>query len=338
MEHSHFNQIKSRLEKASPAQMLEFEALIHSIVSRQLAEFALAKRTIKTTNERICPHCLAKNAMLHGKDKNGRQRFHCTNPDCHRTFNILTGTPMARARKPEKWAKYLSYMTDHLSIRKIAQAGISVNHVTIWRWRHRFLKAAANENASRLAGVIEADETFFVRSFKGHRGWMNGKPPAERAARPRAWGATKRGLSREQVPVLTALDTGGAIYESILSSLTEIESALDGKITAGSVLCSDGSPAYVRVAVKAGAEHRRVIVPTITPFATKKNPVPVGPRKHGRLGLGRVNALHGQIKVLVNGKCRGVATSYLGNYLGWHRAMCRDGFEGKALLDTALAI
>ena len=42
-------------------------------------------------------------------------------------------------------------------------------------------------------------------------------------------------------------------------------------------------------------------------------------------------------KGLVNGRCRGVATRYLGNYLGWHRAMLRQGFTGKALLDRALA-
>jgi hypothetical protein len=38
-----------------------------------------------------------------------------------------------------------------------------------------------------------------------------------------------------------------------------------------------------------------------------------------------------------NGQCRGVATRYLGNYLGWHRATLRQGFTGKALLDRALA-
>jgi hypothetical protein len=42
-----------------------------------------------------------------------------------------------------------------------------------------------------------------------------------------------------------------------------------------------------------------------------------------------VNAHHGQIKRLVNGQCRGMATRYLGNYLGWHRAMLRQGFTGS---------
>jgi hypothetical protein len=139
------------------------------------------------------------------------------------------------------------------------------------------------------------------------------------------------------VPVLTALDNAGGVYEAILPSLAAIEVALDGRITAGSVVCSDGTAAYVKAAVKAGAEHRRVVVPTIAPVAVKVAPVPTKRRQKGRLGLGRVNAHHGQIKGLVNGRCRGVATRYLGNYLGWHRAMLCQGFTGKALLDRALA-
>jgi transposase-like protein len=335
MDFRHFQQIKDAIAKAPAEQVLDLEEFIRAHVSRQLAAFALAHRTKAVLQLRSCPHCRTDSAMLHGKDKNSRQRFRCVNAECRRTYNILTGTPMARARKPEKWGQYLTHMTEHRSIREIVQAGIGVHHVTVFRWRHRFLKAAANDNAAILSGVIEADETFFVRSFKGHRGWMKGRPPEQRAARPSGWGATKRGLSNEQVPVLTALDNAGGIYEAILPSLAVIEAALEGRIAAGSVLCSDGAGAYVKAAVAAGAEHRRVIVPTIIPKTVKANPVPTKRRQKGRLGLGRVNAHHGQIKMLVNGQCRGVSTRYLGNYLGWHRAMVK-GAAGKVLLERTL--
>jgi transposase-like protein len=337
MEYHRFEWLKTQITEASASQVIDLERLIQTIVSEQVAELRLARRTNATIDARTCPHCSTTGATLHGKDRNGRQRFKCCNLKCHRTYNILTGTPMARARKPEKWGEYLSHMTEYHSIRKIVQAGIGVNHVTVWRWRHRFLKAAANDNATLLSGVIEVDETFFLRSFKGHRGWKKGNPPENRAARPRAWGATKRGLSHEQVPVLTALDSGGGIYEAILSSLTGIEAALDGRIAAGSVLCSDGAIAYEKVADQAGAEHRTIIVPTITPHAIKINPVPTPARQAGRLGLGRVNNHHQRLKLFVDGRCRGVATKYLVNYLGWHRAMIRKGFDGKAFLDHALA-
>jgi transposase-like protein len=335
MEHQAFERFKASLvNKASASQVVDLEAIIRDIVARQIAEVALARRTNATKDARTCPHCATAFATLHGK-KNGRQRFLCRNADCRRTYNILTGTPMARARKPEKWGQYLSYMTDFMSVRKIILAGIGVNHVTVWRWRHRFLKITIEDQAAVLSGVIEGDETFFVRSFKGHRGWTRGLPPENRAARPSAWGATKRGVSSEQVPVLTALDTNGGVYWRVLGGMGEVEAALAGRIAPGSVLCSDGAQAYLRASRAAGAEHRRINVPTTTPRAVKALPVPTRRRKTGRLGLGRVNALHGQLKVLINERCRGVATRYLGSYVGWHRAMLRAGFMGKALLDQA---
>jgi transposase-like protein len=335
MEHKWFDRVKASLVTATPGQVLDLEALIRDIVARQFADFALARRTNAIVQARLCPHCGVEGAALYGKERNRCQRFRCS-LGCRRTFNILTGTPMARARKPEKWGQYLGYMADFMSVRTIIRAGIGVNHVTVWRWRHRFLKAAVIDNAAVLSGIIEADETFFVRSFKGHRGWTRGLPPENRAARPSAWGALKRGLSDAQVPVLTALDNSGNVYERVLGSRGEIEAALAGRIMPGSVLCSDGAQAYLRAATAAGAEHRRVFVPTITPASMKAAPAPTRRRKTGRLGLGRVNAHHGQLKVLINERCRGVATRYLDSYLGWHRAM-RAGCAGKALLGQVLA-
>jgi transposase-like protein len=335
MEHLQFECIKAQVTTASAGQILELEDVIERIISRQFTEMALARRTKKTVQIRICPHCHSGNIVLHGKDQNRRQRFKCRG--CGKTFNIMTGTPMARARKPEKWAKYLSFMTEHMSVRKIVASGIGVHQVTAWRWRHRFLKAAVNDNASVLSGVVEADETLFLRSFKGSRGWKKGKAPENRAAGPRARGATKRRLSHQQVPVLTALDNSGGVYDAILASLTDIEAALEGRIAAGSVLCSDGDAAYINAAEKAAAEHYIVSVPTTTSHAVKMNPVATPVPMSGRLGLGRVSNHHQRLKNLINRRCFGVATKYLGSYLGWHRAMIRSGFEGQVLLTQALA-
>jgi transposase-like protein len=337
VEFQWFERLRAEIGKASASQVLDLERLIGVIASHQVAEMALARRTEATTESRKCPHCASENAGLHGKDANGRQRFKCRG--CRRTYNILTGTAMARARKPEKWGQYLSHMTEFRSVRKIVQNGIGLNQVTVWRWRQRFLKMAANDNAEVLSGVVEADEAFFLRSFKGSRGWKKGTPPENRAARPRAWGGVKRGLSHAQVPVLTALDNAGGIFEAILPVLnaTAIETAMKGLIASNSVLCSDGAAAYEAIADAANAEHRVVHIPVTTLHAVKLNPIPTPARQSGRLGLGRVNSHHQRLRAFVDGRCRGVATKYLGSYLGWHRAMSRAGFEGKSLLGRAMA-
>ena len=167
MELQRLEAFKAEIGKATPAQILDLQDIIQFVISEQVAAFALARRSDATIQSKACSHCRGTNVVLHGKDQNARQRFRCRG--CARTFNILTGTPMARARKPEKWGRYLSCMTDHLSLRRIIETGIGVNYRTAWRWRHRFLKAPANDNGAVLSGVIEADETFFVRSFKDDR-------------------------------------------------------------------------------------------------------------------------------------------------------------------------
>jgi hypothetical protein len=291
---------------ASAGQILRLEAAIGHIAEQRVAEIALARRTERTLRDRECPHCNAANAMLHGTDGRGRQRLKCRG--CGRTFNILTGTPMARARKPEKWAKYLGFMTCHVSVRGIVRAGAGVNHVTAWRWRHRFLHAAAGDGGDLLSGVVETAWTLFDRSFKGDRGagqrlTLEGRPP---------------------VPVLSAADSGGGVFDTIAACRAQAEAALAVRVAAGSVLCSVGGDSFARIAERAGAEHWAV-------GAAGRG------AKVGRLGLERVGAHHRDVRQLVYGACLGVATKHLGNYLGWQRAMTRPGFQGKMLLHRALA-
>ncbi len=337
MELREFNRIKNAIAiKASADQILELEEIVRETVSIKAVEVLLVKREAANDDQRICPRCSGSNVVLHGRERNGRRRFRCRAEGCGRTFNTLTGTPLARAKKPSLWSRYCGMMGDHLSVRAIKRTGIPINHVTVWRWRHRFLKAAINDNTPVLSGVIEADETFFVRSFKGDRGWKKGKPPEFRAARPSGWGAVHPGLGIGQVAVLTALDNTGGIYEASLPGLRNIAAELRGRIAEDSILCSDGAHGYKRAAKEAGVEHRTIKPVTTVPIAFKAYPRPTKPRRKGAIGLGRVNAHHGQLKVFINGRCRGVATKYLPAYLAWHRVMVWEK-AGKALLEKSLA-
>ncbi len=45
--------------------------------------------------QRQCPHCAGKRLLAWGKS-DGLSRYRCG--DCRRTFNALTGTPLARMR------------------------------------------------------------------------------------------------------------------------------------------------------------------------------------------------------------------------------------------------
>jgi hypothetical protein len=45
-----------------------------------------------------------------------------------------------------------------------AAAALDVAATTAFRWRHRFLRLTQSAKAAELTSLIEADETFFLRS------------------------------------------------------------------------------------------------------------------------------------------------------------------------------
>ncbi len=94
--------------------------------------------------------------------------------------------------------------------------------------------------AKIVTGIAEADETFFLKSFKGAR-------KLGRAPRKRGGKASKPGLSDEQVPVLVLRDRSGATTDAVLENLqaSSIHEALKPLAGSDAVLVSDGADAYV---------------------------------------------------------------------------------------------
>ena len=138
-----------------------------------------------------CPRCDDDGPVVRHGHANGLQRYKCR--ACGRTFNALTGTPLAQLRQREKWLIQARALDDGLSVRGAA-AQMGVHRTTAFRWRHRFLKLPARVRASALGGIAEADETYTLRSYKGQRRRLR----AEQARAPRRRGgkAAKRGAVR----------------------------------------------------------------------------------------------------------------------------------------------
>src|SRR4051812_50121313 len=84
-----------------------------------------------------------------------------------------------------------------------AAAHCGVHLTTSFRWRHRFLRAPAAAREA-LAGVVEADETFFRRSCKGSRRWRRAEAPLERQPRRRGERASPRGPPARRGPAVVA--------------------------------------------------------------------------------------------------------------------------------------
>src|ERR1700721_1950412 len=124
---------------------------------------ALGTASVERVAAQGCPHCGGREVVGWGRS-HGLLRFRCKS--CGRTFNALTKTPMAHLRKKEKWLDHAGAMIGGKTLAKTA-ALCGVHPTTAFRWRHRFLRAPASDKPRGLRGIVEADETFVLESFKG---------------------------------------------------------------------------------------------------------------------------------------------------------------------------
>jgi transposase-like protein len=177
---------KQYIEQAAKLSRRQRGDLAELLNSSLLQERTAALIEAAATPHRACPRCHSVCLHRHGH-AHGLQRYRCV--DCARTFNALTGTPLARLRHRSKWLPYLDCMLQSGSVRRAAAlAGIHKN--TSFRWRHRFLTVAKTDRSLPLAGLTEADETYLLESQKGSR-------HLDRPPRRRGGTARRRGLSRE---------------------------------------------------------------------------------------------------------------------------------------------
>ena len=137
-----------------------------------------------------CPHCGRDDVRPWGK-AGGKPRYRCTS--CRKTFNPLTGTPLAGLHHRDRWPDQAQALIAGETVAKAAER-CKVAYTTAFRWRHRFLSALNLDKPLCLSGIVEADETFILESFKGKRRDL------PRASRKRGGKAAKRGLSAEQIP------------------------------------------------------------------------------------------------------------------------------------------
>jgi len=87
---------------------------------------------------------------------------------CGKTFNQLHKAALAKLHHKHKWADYTDCLCQELPLRKATKV-YGINLKASFRWRPRFLRYGLTTGASRLAGIIEADEVSTPESFKGRR-------------------------------------------------------------------------------------------------------------------------------------------------------------------------
>ena len=171
----------------------------------------------------------------------------------------------------------------------------------ISRARHRHLKAPKAVQPASLAGIVEADETYFLVSAKGSRKLVG------RAARTRGGTASKPGLSDQHTAVLMARDRHGATLGNVLlRSEASLKPHLGPVLARDCLLVSDGAKAY-------GALARSLEIGQVGLNTSAGAYV-----KDGIHLIQNVNAWTSGLKAWM-ARFNGVATKNLPTYLGWRR-------------------
>jgi len=297
MRAPHFKKWFAKLPALNVPQRLQTLAALHPAVGLDQVIALIGQAAAAT---RRCPGCASNRYHRHGQ-ANGLQRYRCR--DCGRTYNDLSGTPLARLRLKEKWVDYLGSLLDSKSVRQAASE-IGVHRNTAFRWRHRFLERPRQDRPKRLHGIAEADEMFILESQKGSR-------QLDRPARRRGGQASKRGISRELDCILVARDRSGQTIDAVVGrgalTTAQLEQHLLPRLDRQVLLVSDSHGAYRSFARKHGIAHEAVNL---------RAGVRVRRGAACAIHVQNVNAYHQRFRQWLS-RFRGVASRYLSNYLGW---------------------
>ena len=314
--------MRQRDMKRLTAKVPKLTHVQRQTLMRQLAALEGQTASVGVIEDRmsgVCPHCGSPRMVRNGH-AHGLQRYKCRG--CQRSFNALTGTPLTRLRQKGKWLAQAEVMREGLSIKQ-ASARLQVAPSTAFRWRHRFLALPKTVRAQMLSGIAEADQTYFLHSMKGQRNL--GRKPRKRGGK-----AARRGLSKEQVPVLVARDRAGATADFVLmaDSKDQVVAALKPILTADAILCTDASGMLAAAAKEIGIAHRPVNVSAGQRVVA------------GVYHIQNVNAYDSRLKNWMR-RFHGVATKYLDSYLGWFRSLDRSagaGLKPARLLEMAISV
>lgn len=193
-------------------------------------------------------------------------------------------------------------MCEGFSIKKTAQE-CNISLKTAFIWRYKILDAfTVKREEVKLSGIIEADETFFRLSYKGTK---NLSSLTSRMPKYRGGKAERRGLSKDQVCVVCAIDRKGTTFSKVSNlgkiSSNDLDTIYHNKIEGDAIFCTDSEKSYKQFIKK----NKYKIVQ-----------IPRGKHKNGVYHINHINSFHNNLKHFTD-KFRGISTKYLSNYLSW---------------------
>ena len=114
MEAEDFRGLVEQLADLTEVQRMALQAVL---AGKSSANEAVAMIETRFEVAPACGHCGSERCGTWGQ-ASGLRRSKCR--DCHRTFNALTGTPLAQLHRRDAWLEYARSLVDRVSLRKAA--------------------------------------------------------------------------------------------------------------------------------------------------------------------------------------------------------------------------
>src|SRR3974377_1907046 len=133
VEHRTFGKLLDQLKELTAAPAEKVVAALRRRGEGDAVRRVIEQRVSETPK---CPRCGAAHIRRYGME-HGLQRYRCVG--CGRTFNALTGTPLARLRKKECWASFANSLQQSHSVREAARQAGGGTTITFSCGRHFLL-------------------------------------------------------------------------------------------------------------------------------------------------------------------------------------------------------
>jgi transposase-like protein len=260
-----------------------------------------------------CPKCGKEHPRLvkGGKTKAGKQLLLCK--ECGRKFVVdyYEVTFHSRLSK-EQWNQAIKSTVMGDSVYVTAEK-CSVCIETAFRMRHKIMTLfEKNEDSVMVEEAVELDETYVLESHKGTR---------VDNPRHRGEAASKRGISNEQVCLLTAVQRdGGSFLRSYNMGRPTSEDIMNlaDHIKETTYIWTDNHSSYNKLVEKLNS--KRVILSSHEDYDSVNH-------------LNNVNSFHSRIQGWYR-HMRGVATKYINRYAALYnvRHLLRDMSGTESLL------
>ena len=274
---------------------------------REVDDLLVMNRQLTEEKPDICPKCGQRHKMVsRGYQRgNGKHRYTCTG--CGKTMTYDACTIMSNLKISKD--QFIEICRDTLNLVSIVETAsrLDLSVTTVHLNRHKFLSVLEeileSENAT-LSGTVEIDETYELESSKG-------TSPENRKARKRGEPSHFRGISHEQVCIVTTTDRNEhEIFRAVgygrptTDSITEIFAK---RIRSKSILYSDGASQYIKLSQMSDSKH--VQLSDYDSYNIVEH-------------LNTVNTIHKLIKDTMS-FYRGIATKYMNRYMALFTFMRR---------------